>query len=137
MDHVHVDLFNCWEGKGIQGNAALLMLFLHSGQKAYSCSCYACSELEHFIMTQKLVRKQEIKLIYMVLCEDFIKFDVSTNQKCSIEHSVLTFLSESLLNPLSPKIQIQILQTDLHTFLLRTVERIWFKIKAFSLWSSI
>ena len=34
MDHVHVDLFNCWEGKGIQGNAALLMLFLHSGQKA-------------------------------------------------------------------------------------------------------
>ena len=32
------------------------------------------------------------------------------------------------------KIHIQILQTDLYTFLLRTVERIWFKIKAFSLW---
>ena len=41
------------------------------------------------------------------------------------------------LNRLSPKIHIQILQTDLHTFLSRTVERIWFKIKAFSLWSSI
>ena len=39
-----------------------------------------------------------------------------------------------LINPLSPKIHIQILQTDLHTFLLRTVERIWFKIKAVSLW---
>ena len=37
------------------------------------------------------------------------------------------------LNPLSPSIHIQILQTDLHTFLLRIVERIWFKIKAFSL----
>ena len=28
-----------------------------------------------------------------------------------------------------PKIHIQILQTDLHTFFLRIVERIWFKIK--------
>lgn len=88
----------------MQGNAALLMLFLHSGQKAYSCSCYACRELEHFIMTQKLVRKQGIKLIYMVLCEDFIKFDVSTNQKCSIEPSVLSFLFESLLNVLEKNI---------------------------------
>ena len=35
---------------------------------------------------------------------------------------------------LSPKIHIQILQTDLHTFPLRIVERIWFKIKVFSLW---
>ena len=40
------------------------------------------------------------------------------------------------LNPLSPKIQIQILQTDLHTLLLRIVERIWFKIKVFSLWTN-
>ena len=32
----------------------------------------------------------------------------------------------------SPKIHIQILQTDLHTFLLTIVERIWFKIKVFS-----
>ena len=38
-----------------------------------------------------------------------------------------------LINLLSPKIHIQILQTDLHTFLLRIVERIWFKIKVFSL----
>ena len=37
------------------------------------------------------------------------------------------------LNSLSPKIHIQILQTDLHTFLFRIVERIWLKIKAFSL----
>ena len=37
-------------------------------------------------------------------------------------------------NPLSPKIHIQILQTDFHTFALRIVERIWFKIKLFSLW---
>ena len=37
-------------------------------------------------------------------------------------------------NPLSPKIHIQSLQTDLHTFLAQIVERIWFKIKAFSLW---
>ena len=35
------------------------------------------------------------------------------------------------LDPLSPMIHIQILQIDLHTFLLRIVERIWFKIKAF------
>ena len=40
----------------------------------------------------------------------------------------------TLINPLSPEIQIQILQTDLHTFVLRTVERIWFKIKALSVW---
>ena len=38
------------------------------------------------------------------------------------------------INPLSPKIHVQILQTDLHTFVLRMVERVWFKIKAFSLW---
>ena len=43
------------------------------------------------------------------------------------------FSSVVILNPLSPKIQIQILQSDLNTFLLRIVERIWFKIKAFSL----
>ena len=39
-----------------------------------------------------------------------------------------------LFNPLSPMIHIEILQTYLHTFLLRTVERIWVKIKAFFLW---
>ena len=39
-----------------------------------------------------------------------------------------------VLTPLSPKIQTQILQTDLHTFALRIVERIWFKIKSFSVW---
>ena len=39
-----------------------------------------------------------------------------------------------VFNPLSPEIHIQTLQTDLHTFLLRIVERIWFKIKVFSLW---
>ena len=37
-------------------------------------------------------------------------------------------------NLLYPRIHIQILQTNLHTFLLRIVETIWFKIKAFSLW---
>ena len=36
------------------------------------------------------------------------------------------------INPLSPSMHIQILQIDLHTFRLRIVERIWFKIKAFS-----
>ena len=46
---------------------------------------------------------------------------------------VLTLIAPTL-NPLSLKIHIQILQTDLHTFLLRIVERIWFKIKAFFLW---
>ena len=35
-----------------------------------------------------------------------------------------------LFNPLSPKIHMQILQTYLHAFLLRKVERIWFKIIA-------
>ena len=39
-----------------------------------------------------------------------------------------------VFNPLSPKIYKQILMTDLHTFLLRIVERIWFKIKELSLW---
>ena len=34
------------------------------------------------------------------------------------------------------KIHIETLQTALHTFLLRIVERIWFEIKVFSLWSS-
>ena len=38
------------------------------------------------------------------------------------------------LNLLSPNIHKQILQTYLHTLVLRIVERIWFKIKAFSLW---
>ena len=39
-----------------------------------------------------------------------------------------------LSNPSSRTIHIQILQTDLHTFLLGTVERIWSKIKGFYLW---
>ena len=39
----------------------------------------------------------------------------------------------NISQPFKPyKIHIQILQTDLHTILLRIVERIWFKIKAFS-----
>ena len=50
---------------------------------------------------------------------------------------MVTPLLSLSINPLSPKIQVQILQTDLHTFLLRIVEIIWFKIKVFSLWSSI
>ena len=59
------------------------------------------------------------------------------------DHNSTALLSWSLeqatfgpksVNPLSPKIHIQILHTDLHTFLLRIFERIWFKIKAFSLW---
>ena len=38
-------------------------------------------------------------------------------------------LGKFLLQEVSAlKIHIQILQTDLHTFLLRIVERIWFKI---------
>ena len=53
-------------------------------------------------------------------------FDISQtySQNCSFSN---------LFNPLSPKIHIQMLQTDLHTLLLRTVKRLWFKIKAFSL----
>ena len=43
-------------------------------------------------------------------------------------------LEPTSLNPLSPKIHIPILQIDLYTFLLRIVEIIWSKIKAFSLW---
>ena len=35
------------------------------------------------------------------------------------------------------KIHIEILRTALHTFLFRIVERVWFGIKVFSLWSSI
>ena len=56
---------------------------------------------------------------------------------CRAEGMGLIPRAEAILrvfNPLSPKILIQILPTDLHTFLLRIVERIWFKIKAFSLW---
>ena len=59
----------------------------------------------------------------------------------AIRHSPLTRRARNWTAPipfsfthLSPKIHIQFFQTDLHTFLLRTVERIWFKIKAFSLW---
>ena len=37
-----------------------------------------------------VVRKEG--LIYMLLCEDFVKFDVSTNQKCNRDNSkVSTF----------------------------------------------
>ena len=37
------------------------------------------------------------------------------------------------INPLSSKVDIQILQADLHTSLLRLVWRIWLKIKHFQL----
>ena len=54
------------------------------------------------------------------------------DEELTISHK---HVEESMLfNPLSPKIHIQILQTDLHTFLLIMVERIWFNIKAFFLW---
>ena len=53
---------------------------------------------------------------------------------CLAYNSTGSKVLHCLINPLSPKIHIQILQTDLHTFLLRTVERIWFKMKTFSLW---
>ena len=44
-------------------------------------------------------------------------------------YCLLERLGKSLLQEVSAfKIHIQILQTDLHTFLLRIVERIWFKI---------
>ena len=38
--------------------------------------------------------------LYLVIFLNHIKFDVSTNQKCSIEPSILSFLFESLLNVL-------------------------------------
>ena len=41
-----------------------------------------------------------------------------------------------LINPLSPSVHIQILQTGLYAFLKELVERIWQKIKTFSLWWS-
>ena len=44
-------------------------------------------------------------------------------------YCLLERLGKSLLQEVSAfKIHIQILQTDLHTFLLRIAERIWFKI---------
>ena len=44
-------------------------------------------------------------------------------------YCLLERLGKSLLQEVSAfKIHIQILQTDLHTFLLRIVERIWVKI---------
>ena len=43
------------------------------------------------------------------------------------------FRNQCYFNTLSPNIHIQIRQTDFHTFLLIMVERIWFKIKSFSL----
>ena len=44
-------------------------------------------------------------------------------------YCLLERLGKSLLQEVSVfKIHIQILQTDLHTFLLRIVERIWFMI---------
>ena len=41
---------------------------------------------------------------------------------------------EEVLCNTAKSLHIQILETDLHTFLLKTVERIWFKIKALSVW---
>ena len=46
------------------------------------------------------------------------------------------FQTKMVNNPRHVLLYIQILRTDLHTFPLRLVERIWLKIKAFSVWRS-
>ena len=65
----------------------------------------------------------------------FVNFVLVVDVHLLESKSLFPLLSTATrFNPLSPKIHIQIVQTDLHTFLLRIVERIWFKIKAFSHW---
>ena len=63
-----------------------------------------------------------------------LPFSLNSPRLILTPHNTDTFYGplSICINPLSPKIHIQILQTDLHTFLLRIVERICFKIKAFS-----
>ena len=77
--------------------------------------------LTHFKITNFLACKYWLK--------DVVNFLAQIRKLC------FRFIGQLLIfNPLSPKIHIQILHTDLHTLLLRTVERIWFKIKVSSLW---
>ena len=65
-----------------------------------------------------------------------LPFSLNSTRLILTPHNMDTFYGplSICINPSSPKIHIQILQTDLHTFLLRIAERIWFKTKAFFLW---
>ena len=44
------------------------------------------------------------------------------------------YISFNFFNPLSPNIDMKILQTDLHIFLIKLVKRICYEIKVFFLW---
>ena len=78
-------------------------------------------------------------MIYLLFTKNFYKISEATSDyeksisKIKVNGNPLVTLFCLTLN-LSPKIHIQILQTDLHTVVLRIAERIWFKIKEFSLW---
>ena len=81
-------------------------------------------------------------MTYLLFTKNSYKISEATSHceksisKIKVNRNPLVALFCLTLN-LSPKIHIQILQTDLHTVVLRMAERIWFKIKAFSLWLSI
>ena len=49
----------------------------------------------------------------------------------------VSYNKHNVLNPLRQNIPTQILQSDLHTFPWNISGRIWWKIKAFSLWWSL
>ena len=71
------------------------------------------------------------------LFQAFFAMIFFTIHSLSLNSNIWRLYIHHFINPLSLSIHMQILQTDLHTFLLRIVERIWFKIKAFSFWLSI
>ena len=64
------------------------------------------------------------------------KFTVFIEMKPPYPPTLITLKIPEFINPLSPNIHIQILQTDLYTFPLRISEENLIKIKVFSLrWS--
>ena len=81
-------------------------------------------------------------MTYLLFTKNFYKISEATSDyeksisKIKDYGNPLVVLFCLTLN-LNPKIHIQILQTDLHKFLLRIAERIWLKVKAFSFWQSI
>ena len=78
-------------------------------------------------------------MTYLLFTKNFYKISKATLDyeksisKIKVNGNPLVALFCLTLN-LSPKILIQILQTDLHTVVLRIAEIIWFKIKALSHW---
>ena len=96
---------------------------------AFSLSWYSAAAVS---------QKSRVRTPHMPeLFQAFFAMIFFTIHSLSLNSNIWRLYIHHFINPLSLSIHMQILQTDLHTFLLRIVERIWFKIKAFSFWLSI